>query len=263
MNANLTAGANHHQFIYYGWQFVSQGDSPAEHLFYIHLALDAGCKWVQLRLKDCDETEIIRTGVAVSRLCAGYSARFILNDYAHLASQVRAQGVHLGLNDCPVREARKLLNKDCIIGATANTIADVEARLSEKVDYIGLGPYRYTTTKKNLSPVLGLEGYRQILLPGCNAKQKKIPVFAIGGVTVRDLPELLNAGVDGVAVSGWVTGMVDLKAWAELSETDLTVENAEAQYLMWKKYNASAAFKVLARIASLNDCPVSVDLPGN
>ncbi|UAY55890.1 thiamine phosphate synthase [Arachidicoccus terrestris] len=215
------------------WQFVSQGAMPAEHLFYIHLALEAGCRWIQLRLKEVDEPDIIRTGNAVAQLCRAYNARFILNDYPHLVKMVHAQGVHLGLEDQPVAAARQLLGRDYLIGGTANTGGDVLARVAEEVDYIGLGPYRFTRTKKKLSPVLGLEGYRRILGEDKERRVVPCPVYAIGGIIPEDLPLLMGTAINGVAISGWLTRLVDLTA-LQVSRRSLTLDNVIDQYHQWK-----------------------------
>jgi len=234
-----------------GWQFISQGNTTAEHLFYIQLALEGGCRWVQLRLKGFSEPEIIKAGLEVYRLCEAYDATFILNDHVHLVDQVTAHGVHLGLSDMLIAEAKSLLNKHCIIGGTANTEADVASRIMQGVHYIGLGPFRFTRTKEQLSPVLGLQGYYRILKSENGMGQRNIPVFAIGGITSEDIPELLNCGVDGVAVSGWVTSMVALDEWQHLTGTLLTIENVVEQYNKWKISNAADAEKILSRIALL------------
>ena len=234
------------------WQFISQGATPAAHLFYIHLALDAGCRWIQLRLKEVDEPAIIRTGNAVQGLCQAYGARFILNDYAHLVTQVSADGVHLGLDDLSVKRARQLLGSGYVIGGTANTGMDVQARVTEEVDYIGLGPYRFTSTKKKLSPVLGLEGYRRILGDGSTRKTTPCPVFAIGGILPGDLPLLLNTAIDGVAISGWLTRQIALEAYQAASRAPLSLDTAIPVYHQWKSRNPEAIQRVFEQVKMLD-----------
>ncbi len=99
--------------------------------------------------------------------------------------------------------ARKILGPAKIIGATANTIEDVMAAFESGADYIGIGPYRFTTTKKGLAPILGLEGYQRIMNT-CRNLGMTLPVVAIGGIQIPDLPLLKATGVDGVAVSGLI-----------------------------------------------------------
>lgn len=127
-----------------------------------------------------------------------------MNDYPLVALKSNADGVHLGLDDMPVAEARALLGPDMIIGGTANTLAHMELRAKEGADYIGLGPYRFTTTKENLSPVIGLAGYSKLMSEAHKAGIK-LPVIAIGGIELADIPLLLAEGLHGVAVSGALT----------------------------------------------------------
>lgn len=163
--------------------------------------LKAGLNWVQLRVKNRNEKDLYNIADSFVALCEKYKAYSIINDYPQLAKKVGADGVHLGKEDMSPAEARALLGKDFIIGGTANTFEDVEGLYEAGVDYIGLGPLRFTDTKKNLSPVLGLEGYTEIL-QSCQANSIRIPIIAIGGITVEDLEALYDIGLHGVAVSG-------------------------------------------------------------
>lgn len=163
--------------------------------------LEAGCRWVQLRLKGADDAEIYMVGKALRALCDQYEATLILDDVVRMVPVIGADGVHLGKQDMPVDEARKLLGPDKIIGGTANTFEDVERLAKQGANYIGCGPFRFTTTKKNLSPLLGLEGYAAIL-EQMQQKQIDLPLIAIGGITVEDVPDLVALGVSGIAISG-------------------------------------------------------------
>jgi thiamine-phosphate pyrophosphorylase len=138
-------------------------------------------------------------------LCEKYKVYSIINDFPQLAKKVGADGVHLGKQDMSPAQARTLLGKDFIIGGTANTFEDVEALYEAGVDYIGLGPLRLTETKKNLSPVLGLDGYADIL-QSCQANSIRIPIIAIGGIVYEDLAALYDLGLHGVAVSSAIKG---------------------------------------------------------
>ncbi|MCL4481619.1 MAG: thiamine phosphate synthase [Bacteroidetes bacterium] len=188
----------------YKLQYISQGKTANEQTENIQGALDAGCKWVQLRFKNAEKKELLDLAVRIKECCTIYQATFILNDHVDIARMVDADGVHLGLLDTPAEKARGILGENKIIGGTANTLQDVLMRINEKCDYIGLGPFRFTSTKEKLSPVLGLNGIAGImkeLLSG----EKLIPVYAIGGIILDDVSEILNAGVYGIAVSGAIT----------------------------------------------------------
>ena len=184
-------------------QYISQGDSPEQQLANISKALDAGCKWIQLRYKNKPIEEVRTLAKMVQKICRAYDATFIINDHLQVASEINADGVHLGLDDISVMEARILL-KNKIIGGTANTLEDVLQRVNEKCDYIGLGPFRFTATKEKLSPILGIEGYQEILKELKN-RNIDIPIYAIGGIEIEDVEKLEQAGVYGVAVSGLIT----------------------------------------------------------
>ncbi|MDD4419486.1 MAG: thiamine phosphate synthase [Bacteroides graminisolvens] len=165
------------------------------------MALEAGCKWIQLRMKDVAVETVRQLAEELKKACENHHALLIIDDYVEVAREVKADGVHLGKNDMPIEEARKLLGEGFIIGGTANTFEDVKRHYEAGADYLGIGPFRFTTTKKNLSPVLGLEGYR-------NIKQQMIeagiilPAVAIGGITVEDIPAILATGIEGIAMSG-------------------------------------------------------------
>ena len=182
-------------------QFISHFTEQHTYLDSIRLALEGGIKWVQLRMKDATEDEIISVGTEARRLCDQYGATFIIDDHVELVHKLKADGVHLGKNDMPIAEARNILGKDIIIGGTANTFEDIAAHYQATADYIGCGPFRFTTTKKGLSPTLGLEGYRSIMTKVKEAGIN-IPVVAIGGITAEDIPEIMQTGISGIALSG-------------------------------------------------------------
>jgi len=184
--------------------YISQGETTQEQLNNIHEALDNGCDWVQLRFKKASTLELFTLAEAVKFLCEEYLATFIINDHVHLAQQLVADGVHLGLQDMSVAQARELLGNSKIIGGTANTFEDVLKRAAENCDYIGLGPFQFTETKANLSPQLGIEGY-QTILKKMEQQNIAIPIYAIGGITLDNVDDLMRTGIHGIAVSGLLT----------------------------------------------------------
>ena len=184
-------------------QFISHYTESISYLDSIRLALEGGCKWIQLRMKNATAEEITATAEQASRLCREAGATFILDDHVELVRQAGADGVHLGKNDMPINEARAILGPDAIIGGTANTIEDVEMHWRNGADYIGCGPFRFTTTKEKLSPVLGIEGYRAIT-GEMKARGIDLPIVAIGGITADDIPAIMATGVTGIALSGTV-----------------------------------------------------------
>lgn len=171
-------------------------------------ALAGGCRWVQLRHKNADTETLIREGRTVADLCREAGAIFIVDDRVDLVEPLGADGVHLGKNDMPVKEARKLLGPRKIIGATANSFEDITMAWVDGADYIGLGPFRFTTTKANLSPILGLAGYRDIM-DKCRAAALQLPIVAIGGITADDTADMMKTGVDGIAISSEIINAPD------------------------------------------------------
>ena len=105
-------------------------------------------------------------------------------------------------------EAREILGPHAIIGITANTAEDIIRYKGKDVDYVGLGPFRHTTTKKNLSPVLGIEGYASVVSQVRQAGVE-LPIVAIGGITIDDIDAIMATGVNGIAVSGAIINAPD------------------------------------------------------
>lgn len=185
-------------------QYISQGNTSEEQLQNIRKALENGCNWIQLRFKNSSKIELYALAVYAKELCDVHNAVFIINDNVELAKEINADGVHLGLTDMKIEEARAILGENKIIGGTANTIHDVLLRIKENCDYIGLGPFQYTETKANLSPILGLQGYRSII-EILNTNAFEIPIYAIGGITLENIDDLMETGIQGIAVSGLIT----------------------------------------------------------
>ncbi|WP_121812214.1 thiamine phosphate synthase [Mucilaginibacter kameinonensis] len=190
--------------------YISQQSQNGTHLSAIKAALDAGCKWIQLRVKDQPEDIILQYAVEAVKLCDEYGAKLIVNDHPEIALKAGAHGLHLGLQDMHIQQARQIVGPDMIIGGTANTFEHIQQRATDGADYIGLGPYRFTTTKEKLSPILGLRGYWDIVAQMRLAKMS-IPVIAIGGIVPADIPLIIPTGIHGVALSGAITQATDVR----------------------------------------------------
>lgn len=191
--------------------YISQETENISHLDAIKKTLIAGAKWIQLRVKNKPEEAILELAIKANALCKTYGARLIVNDHPQIALKAEAYGLHLGLTDMPIAEARSIVGNQMIIGGTANTFEHVKQRVAEGADYIGLGPYRFTTTKQNLSPIIGLEGYEAIMKQ-VSVSGISTPIIAIGGIELADISLIMTTGVHGVALSGALTNAPDPSA---------------------------------------------------
>lgn len=192
----------------YTLQFISHTTDRHGYLDSICMALEGGCRWVQLRMKGASPDEMRPVALEAQRLCRQHDATFVIDDHVALVKEIGADGVHLGKNDMPIAEARRMLGSDFIIGGTANTFDDIVSHHRSGADYIGCGPFRFTTTKQGLAPILGLEGYRNIV-EQMRRNKIELPIVAIGGITPADIPEVMATGVTGIALSGAILNAPD------------------------------------------------------
>lgn len=206
--------------------YISQGETIQDHLLNIESACKAGCKLIQIRLKNLDDRNYYLAAKKAKDICDLFKADLIVNDNAKVAKAIGAKGVHVGKQDEEPGKVRSVIGDDVWLGGTANTLQDCLRLIELKVDYIGLGPLRFTSTKTNLSPVLGIEGYTKILKV-IRSRNKKIPVFAIGGIELIDLDGLGNTGITGVAVSGLLSN----KSAEELNKN---IESLHKATRAWK-----------------------------
>lgn len=203
----------------YKLQFITHYNKEYSYIDSARIALEGGCRWVQLRMKDADEALFEETAITVQAMCRKYGATFIIDDNVLLAKRIKADGVHLGKKDMPVAEARKILGEQFIIGGTVNTFEDILHHMRNgSPDYFGCGPFRFTSTKKNLAPTLGYEGYRDIT-QRMRENNITVPIVAIGGICKGDIPQILECGIDGIALSGSILNAAcPIKEMQEITE---------------------------------------------
>ena len=163
-------------------------------------ALKGGVDIVQLREYSLTDSQLLKTAVAVRKLTRARGALFIVNNRPDIAKLSGADGLHLGQDDLPVGEARKILGPGKIIGVSTHGMGQARKALRDGADYIGVGPVYPTQTKKNAVAPVTLDYVRAVA-----AAKWKIPFFAIGGIKLHNLEEVLAAGARRVAV---VTGIV-------------------------------------------------------
>lgn len=191
-------------------QYITNTDSPRPVVDQIRAVLDGGCRWIQIRMKDATDLEIRNVVETVMPWCLELDSFLILDDRVELAKELQVGGVHLGKMDMRPSEARVLLGAGAVIGVTANTLDDIRAVRNLDVDYVGVGPYADTKTKKNLAPILGLEGIRSIVTE-MRQEEIELPTVAIGGIQLTDVAPLMEAGVNGIAVSGAIAFAPDMQ----------------------------------------------------
>jgi thiamine-phosphate pyrophosphorylase len=211
-------------------QYITQETEQLSHIDCVREACISGINWIQLRVKNKSEEEYLSLAKEAKTICDLYDVKLIINDNIKIAKQINAHGVHLGKADTNPTKARQFLGKEIIIGATANTIEYIQKLVEMNVDYIGLGPYKTTTTKKNLSPVLGLDGYCDIseqtfeILKNGGFSNNIPPMIAIGGIELEDVAALMDTGVYGIAVSGAITNdFSTIKSFNKLINRELTI----------------------------------------
>ena len=163
----------------------------------IKAALEAGVDYIQLREKHISSAEYLLQAKRLAEWTACYHTRLIINDRMDIAVLSGAQGVHLGQEDIPVRDARRFLGADKIIGATAKTGEQAKRALEEGADYLGSGAWFPTDTKKDAVPI-SEETYREIL------KAAPIPNVAVGGITPENCRKPLDCGAHGLAISAGI-----------------------------------------------------------
>lgn len=181
--------------------YITQGDSPKEQLENIQRACSSGAELVQLRFRNVSDKKLLNLAKEAREITAHFQTRLLINDHYKIAKEVKADGVHLEkIDSCPTI-VRKHVYTWQMIGGTANTLQDCETLLNKEVDYIGLGPFRFTTTKDNLPPILGVNGYRAII----DELNTETPIIGVGGITTADVTAILETGVSGIAASGEIT----------------------------------------------------------
>ncbi|MCS7246172.1 MAG: thiamine phosphate synthase [Thermomicrobium sp.] len=171
-------------------------------------AIAGGATAIQLRWKTGPLSEALRVGRELRELCRQSNVLFVVNDRVDLALVLEADGVHLGVNDVPVADARQLVGQDMVIGFSPETLEQAIDAEAAGADYLGVGPVFPTRTKLDAGPAVGLGHLERI------ARAVRIPVVGIGGITVDNAGAVIRAGAVGVAVISAVVGADDVRAAA-------------------------------------------------
>jgi thiamine-phosphate pyrophosphorylase len=200
--------------------YISEGNSPKEHIENIQKACSSGAELVQLHLKNISEKKHLKVAKEAREITSYFQTRLIISEDFKIARAVKADGVHLETIASSMK-ARIHLYTWQIIGGTANTIQDCVTLLGEQVDYITLNPFRSSTIEDNLPPVLGLNGYTAIL----ETLETETPIIGTGGITTADVEDILKTGVSGIGVSEEITRNFDtIKTFNQLLSASSTEE---------------------------------------
>ena len=185
---------------------LSKGRATAE---VVREAVAGGVTCVQLREKACGTREFLDEARAVKAVLQGTGVPLIINDRVDVALAVGAEGVHLGQQDMPISDARRLGPPGWIIGISAESVEDAVRAEGEGADYVGVSPVFATPTKTDHAPPLGLDGLRRM------RAAVKLPLVAIGGIHAGNAREVVRAGADGLAVVSAIVAADDPRAAAE------------------------------------------------
>lgn len=171
----------------------------------IEEALQGGVRCVQLREKDLSGRELLMLARGLREITKNHGARLLINDRIDVAIASEADGVHLGQSSVSPRDARSLLGKDKLIGASAHSLAEAKRAHDEGADFITLGPVYYTASKAAYGAPFGPAIINEV------KKAVGVPVYAIGGINVDRIPEVISWGADGVALISAILGSKDIK----------------------------------------------------
>ena len=185
--------------------YISQGNSPKEHLENIQKACSSGVELVQLNLNNISEKKYLKFAKEAREITSHFQTRLILKNHFKIAKEVKADGVHIENSDFCATTALEHLYTWQIIGGTANTLQDCESLISKKVDYIILSPFRFSHNEDSESTILGLNGFSLIV----DALKTETPIIGAGGIAKDDVNAILETGVSGIAVSDEITRNFD------------------------------------------------------
>lgn len=184
--------------------YLTQDLPHRSHAEQAQIACEAGANWIQYRCLSKSDDDMISEIHHVASICDDWGATLILTDHYHLLHQVDAQGVHIEDMKADFPAIRKIITDEKTLGGSANSFADIRRiALSGVVDYVGCGPFAITQTKPNDYPLLGNEGYRQIISKMEESKIE-LPILAVGGIMIADIDALLQTGIYGIAISAAV-----------------------------------------------------------
>ena len=180
---------------------LSKGRSHQE---VARLACEGGADIIQFRDKDIDDTEFLKIASEIREITRDYGVTFIVNDRLDAAIRSNADGIHVGQDDIPVPDIRKLVGRDFIIGCSVGSVSEAEKAISDGSDYIALSPIFDTSSKSDAGSGHGIEMLREL------RKMTDLPIVAIGGINSENTPHVIGNGADGIAVISAVVSQDDI-----------------------------------------------------
>lgn len=183
-------------------------------------ALDGGATVIQLRHKQAATATLLDEGRALRELTRAYGALLLINDRVDVALEVDADGAHVGQDDMPALQARRLLGPERLLGVSAATLSEAERAVASGADYLGVGPVFPTLAKTDAGPATGLDLLREL------QRRLALPLIAIGGITQENAPAVLQAGATGIAVITAIVHADDISEAARRLSTLCAQERA-------------------------------------
>ena len=190
-----------------GYYFITDSNLSASGILSdVEKAVAAGVEMIQYRNKEADTRTLYDEAMLIKNLCSRSTSKLIINDRIDIALAVDAHGVHIGQEDMPYREARRLLGKGRIIGVTVHNVEEALAARDMGADYLGVSPVFATGTKLDAGTPCGVEGLKAI------RRVCALPLVAIGGIDLSRVDILIEAGVDMVCAISAVVAKPDVAA---------------------------------------------------
>lgn len=195
-------------------QYITNIASPHSITDQVKGVIEGGCRWVQIRMRDASDEEISKVVNDIKPVCIETETFLIFTDRVELAKTLDVGGVYLGKGEMLPSKARLELGPAAVIGVAAHSFDDILAVRSLDVDYVGIGPFATSEHSQTALEPLGLENIRQI----CTMMQENeitLNHVAVGGIKLDDVAPLMEAGVNGVAVSSAIAFAPDIKKATE------------------------------------------------
>lgn len=180
--------------------FITHDFPQSSHIEQVQVACEAGAKWIQYRCLSKADDELLADINLIAEICDDWGATLIITNHIHLKGKADIQGFHIEDLDADFIALRKQIGEEFTLGGSANTVEQLIKLANNGADYAGFGPFNITSTKPNDYPLVKTDEYNNAvqILKSANID---LPVLAVGGVTLTDVPALMATGIFGIAAS--------------------------------------------------------------